>query len=447
MIKPVEIVVDRGFPGDPVAGTTDCVLPAFAGQQLYVEKIGYGTYDADKYQELSGGGFRLLGAGNVFVTGERWVIHFTGLSYGTGLTSYTNGFNFSQVMSALYGRVGWDQPEDGPALGSINRVSKSGRYFNQGFHELVTIDNILEVMQPPNADEDQVNIHLEALQRGVILKCVNSIFKAPEYLTQKVLFNRNWSINDQPIENKGMFVYGTFRMPPKVDIGVQIDQVSLFFDSDVTFNMYVFHDAIKAPLMVFEVDAIADTQTLVTIPDLILNYIGTQSLGGTFYIGYFQDDLGDAKAYYESYMDRACDYYWWSFGEADVIPGQYNFVRRAPRLNNVNYGLNFHVSTFRDHTQQIVKQAALFDNAIGLSMAAQVVEKIIYSTRSNGTERILKESLEVTALLDLNGVAPIPDSPYTTGLKKQLAEEFKSMRESFFPPKKSIIANYAKRNY
>jgi hypothetical protein len=386
--------------------------------------------------------------GDVFQVNERFFVHFTGLSYGTGQTSYTNGFNFSQVMSALYGRVGWQQGDNDPTLESVNTLSKSGRHFNIGFHALVTIQNILEVMETVGATDNQLNAYLETIQRGVVLKCVNAVFAAPEYLKQSITFNRNWSGNDQPITNNGRFVGRVYRMPQNAGIGVQIDQVALYFDTDVTFNLYVFHDAIKAPLAVIEVSAIADTQTLVTLPDVVLNHIGPASLGGSFYVGYFQDDLGDAKAYREQYSDCARDFYSSSFINADRVPGQYNFDRRHVRMDDVNYGLNFHTSTFRDHTQLIVKQAALFDNALGLMMAAQVIEQIIYSVRSNGTERILKEAAhEVSAALDLNGVAPISDSPYTTGIKKQIAEEFAKMRKSFFPPKKAITANYGTNYY
>lgn len=442
MIKPVEIVVDRGGPLDPVAGTTDCPLPSFAGQQLWVEKTGYGTYDFTKWQEISGGGFRLIGPGNVFVTGERFYVHFTGLSYGEGQTSYTNGFNFSQVMTALYGRIGWQQA-GAHVLSSINILAKSGRTF-QDFHRLVSIDNLYSVMEQVGVTDNDFNAYLETIQRGVVLQCANAVFKAPEYISQKILFNRNWAINDVPIANLGNFVYAMFRMPPKPNIGVQIDQVALYFDSDVTFNLYVYHDAIKEPLAVIQVSAVANSQTLVTIPDIVFNHIGVRNLGGTFYVGYYQDDLGSAKAYYESYTDRFCDLYYWSFGQSDRISGQYNFDRRGVRLTDVNYGMNFHVSTFLDHTQEIVKKASLFDNAIGLRMAALVIEEIMYSTRSNGKERILKEqSDQLSAQLDLNGVYPISDSPNVTGLKQQLEAEFCNMRKSFFPPKKAITANYA----
>lgn len=445
MIKPVEIVVGRGQAFDPVAGTTDCTMPSFKGQSFWVEKTGYGTYDYNKYTDLSGGGFRLTDA--VFVQGERFYVHFTGIAYNTDETVYTNGFNHAAVTSALFGRVGWQEPNpESPVLSNINTLSKSSRYF-QDFHSLVTVVNVRNVMENATATDAQFNAYLETLQRSILMRSVNGVFKgcfASEPISQKVLFRRTWQPNDVPIENKGQFVYLALRLPPKEGLGVQIDQIALYFDSDVTFNLYLFHDTQKLPLRVMQVSAVANTQTLVTLPDLVLNYVTQNAMGGTFYIGYFQDDIGEAKAYYESYDQRFSDVYFWTFGEADKEPGSYNFNRRNIRMNNVNYGMNFHISTFRDHTQQIVKKAALFDDVIGLTMASTVVEKIIYSTRSNATERILKEAVgEFGAQMDLNGAAPVSNTGYVPSLKKRISEEYKQLQNAFFPKPKSRTVNNA----
>jgi hypothetical protein len=443
MNKPVEIVVGRGGTFDPIAGTTICSMPLYAGQSLWLEKTGYGTYDYNKWAELSGGGFRLTDT--QFVDGERFYVHFTGISYGTDETSYTNGFNRSAIMSALYGRVGWREANpDSPVLSNINTLSKGGRHY-QDFHTLVTVDNVRSVMENATATDDQFNSYLETIQRSAILRSVNGLFKgcfASEPISQKVLFRRTWQPNDVPVENKGQFVYLALRLPPKENLGVQVDQIALYFDSDVTFNLYLFHDTKKAPLSVVEVSAVADTQTLVSLPDMVLNYLSANAMGGTFYVGYFQDDLNGAKAYYESRECSFSDVYFWTFGEADKTPGEYNFNRRNVRMNNVNYGMNFHISTFRDHTQEIVKKATLFDDVIGLTMAANIVEQVVYSTRSNGTERILKEAIgEFGAQMDLNGTVPVSNVGYIPSLKKRISEEYKQLQRAFFPPGKSKTVN------
>lgn len=443
MIKPVDIVVGRGGPFDPAPGTTDCPMPQFAGQQFFVEKTGYGTLDYEKWQPLSGGGFRVLG-GDTFQPGERFYVHVTGITYGIEDTSYTNGFNLSRVISALFGRIGWRQstrPGD-PVISGANLITKSGRVY-QDFHTLVTAANIKKVMEEVAATDAALNIYLEAVQRGILMQCVNNVFKFPEYITRGLLFDTIWNNNDTLVTNTGKFVGMMFRVPKRADISVKIDSVALYFDTDVTFNLYVYNDRVKAPLAVIEVSATANSQTVVDLTDMVLNHIGPANLGGTFYLGYYQDDIGDAKAYYENMCNPRVDQYAWGFFNADRIAGQYNFDRIHARIGNVNYGLNAHVSCFYDHTGDIVSNPSLFDNAIGLQMAAQFVEKIIYSTRSNADERILKEQTG-SAQLDLNGVVANPEGATFSGngLKDQIAREFTSIRKAFNRKPKSQTVTY-----
>jgi hypothetical protein len=443
MIKPVDIVVGRGGPHDPAQGTTDCSLPGFAGQQFYIEKVGYGTYDYDKWTATSNG-WRLLG-GLQFQADERFFVHFTGLNYGTEDGSYTNGFNLSRVLAALYGRIGWRQSNvpDSAVLTGTNLLAKSGRYF-QDFHTLVTVGNLQKVIEEVAASDADLNTYLESIQRGIIMQCVNNVFKFPEYISQGILFNSDWNNNDTLIQNSGKFVGLMIRTPQKPNIAVQVDSISLYFDSEVTFNLYVYNDRVKAPLAVIEVTTTAHSQTLIDLPNVVLNHIGAANFGGTFYIGYYQDDIGDAKAYYENMPCGRQDIYAWSFMDADKVNAEYNFDRRHVRLTSINYGINAHVSTFYDHTTEIVKKASLFDNAIGLQMAAQMVEKILFSTRSNGKERVLRENLEGAAQLDLNGIVATSEGPGFTGLglKSQVKREFTSIIKSFNCSPRSQTVNY-----
>ncbi|HUR65460.1 MAG TPA: hypothetical protein VMZ03_03850 [Chitinophagaceae bacterium] len=440
-MQPIEIVVGRGGPYDPVAGTSQCPVPVIAGQGVYIEKAGYGTYDYDKWGLLSLGGFQLLG-GILFQAGERFYIHLTGVSYGTGQTSYTNGFNYSQVISALYGRIGWRQPtiSGSPVLTSINTMAKGNRVY-QDFHALATISNLKSVMEEVAASDSSLNTYLESLQRGIIMRCLNGVFDNPEYIDQRLLFKRSLVVNDQLIENKGQFVGIRINVLPAPDLAVQVDSISLYFDSAITFNLYVFNDSIKAPLAVISVTTVANSQTVIGLSDIVLNYISSNNQGGAFYIGYFQSDIGSAKAYWEQGCSSSGACYGWDYFESNKLAG-YDWERNQVRYSGYTFGMNLHVSVFRDHTWQIVRKAALFDNVIGLQMAAQIVEQILYNTRSNSTERILKDNISAAgAQLDLNGVAAISDSPHTTGLKKQIDKELQRMKLSFFPKAKAITVN------
>lgn len=443
MNKPIPIIVGAGG-SHPNAGTSVWNYAALKGLDFYVEKIGYGTYDQELYSSLSNGGFQLIG--NTFQPNERFYVHTTGLSYGTGSGSYTNGFDFNRVIQALFGRVGWKQPvkSGSPVINSTNLTARSGRYFNDSsFHSLVSVDNIKATMEESGANDANLNLQLESLQRAAIMRCLNAVFREPEYIEQVLLFDRLGQ-NDQVINNTGLFCGYEITVAPAMQYGIQIDSATLTFDSDVTFNLYLFKDGKKTPISVIEVSAVAGEATVVNFSDQVLNYIGSSTKGGRFYFGYFQDDLGGAKAIQEQvcHFSKTCCFCATPM-ESKKNTGEYDFDRNQRSYPALPHGLNLEMSTFRDHTQSIVKKANLFDEAIGLSVAYMTLEQIIYAVRSNATERILKDQLDRVGIsIDLKGVAPISDGPPRIGgLDSKIAKELARMHSSFFPRAKSVTVN------
>lgn len=433
MAKPIYIKVGGAGPYDPVAGATDCDIPILKGMDIYLDNVAPSAYSV-----LSTGGFRVV---TPFVLNAEFYVMQSGISYGSESTGYTNGFCFAQVMAAMFGRVGWKQGTDSknPVVNSTNLISKSGRYFNDGsYHALVSLQNIKAIMEQENPSDADFNSFIEGLQRAVILRSLNGIFSNPEFIDQSLLYERYGGYTDTPITNAGKFVGVQIKVPPAADLAVQIDSVSLYFTEDVTFNLYLFNDTKAAPVWVGEVEAVANTATVVNLTDIVLGHIGGNNLGGIFYLGYFQDHLGSAKAIRES-ASRFKTNKPYSVSMIEVAKvGSNDFDRRNIGYNIYQtYGINLHISVFRDHSWQIVKKAGLFDNVIGLQMAAQVIEMTLYTTRSNGTERVLKDSTaQLSAGLDLNGAVPVSDGPQTTGLKKQIAQELNRMKESFYPKAK-----------
>lgn len=433
MAKPIYIKVGGSGPYDPAAGATDCNIPALAGMDIYLDNVAPALYTV-----LSTGGFRVT---TPFVLNAEFFVMQSGIAYGTDATNYTNGFDFNQVISALFGRLGWKQPTGtNPVINSTNLIAKSGRRFNDGsFHSLVTLQNIKATMEQEAASDADFNTYIEGLQRSIILRSLNGIFNQPEFIHQTLLYER-FGYMDTPIENSGKFVGVRIKVPPAADMAVQLDSVALYFTEAATFNLYLFNDAKLAPVWTGSVTTVANTQTIVNLTDIVLNHIGGNNHGGVFYFGYFQDDIGTAKAIRESASRfKTSTPYSATMIEVEAT-GANNFDR-----NNIGfsifqtYGINLHISVFRDHTQQIVRKAALFDNIIGLQMAAQTVEQIMYNRRSNGDERVLRDNASsLQASLDLNGVAPISDGPQTTGLKQQITAELKRMKDNFFEKPKAM---------
>lgn len=439
MAKPIYIKVGGNGPYDPAAGATTCNIPFIKGMEIYVEKAGSGTMAPDTYAKLTTGGFSVT---TPFVDDEKYFIHLSGIAYGTSATDYTNGFCLSKVESTLFGRVGWITFNSPFTINSNNQLSKSGRYFNDGsFHMLCTLQNVKSCMEKENATDLEINQFIEQLQKSIIIRCLNGVFSEPEYISQSLLYS-SYGANRTELLNTDKFVGIRFEVPKKADIAVKIDTISLFFNQDATFNIYLFNDTKSEPIWFQEVEAEANNQTVIDIENIVLNHIGNNNLSGVFYLGYFQNDLGSTKAIRENDIDIMHNTI---FG-FDMIQSERTaaseFKRDEISYSKDSIGLNAHISVFRDHTQNIVKNPSLFDNLIGLQMASQIVEMILFSTRSNSKERILKDQgMQLGAAMDLTGAAPITDGPKTSGLRSQINNELKRLKSSFYKKRKSYVIN------
>lgn len=345
---------------------------------------------------------------------------------------YTNGFDLSLVSSALTGRLGWIQPtaQGAPTLDQANTASKSGRYYNDGsFHSMVTVSNIVASQENAKLDEAGVNALLVQKGKAAAMRALTAVFNEVEYFDGQMLLYDRLPENAVPVQNSGLAVGYQLDLTSRIDITCQITTAILFFDSDVTFNLYLFKEGTPSPIWTKEVEAKAGEQTVIDISDIYLNYAALK--GGRFYLVYFQDDLGTAKAIQE----QIC-----GWNRTHCIGAQ---AFTAPRIGSsfskdnrsfpmAPYGLNLEVTSFRDWTQDIVKKANYFDNLIGLTMAYMVIEESLYTNRSNATERNNKDDLQTAGLqLDLKGAAPVSASPKIQGLQSRIDQEAVRVKKQF----------------
>lgn len=377
--------------------------------------------------------------------GEKWIIEFQPKAAdspipSTTQTEYSNGFKVADVMAALMNRRRWRQPTraDFPfTLVNPNVWADDDLYspLFEAMHKIVTPYNIWQVQEDKDITTGQFNTYLQQLQRDIVLKCLNSVFNKREYLEKKLLFER-FGRQDYINVNEGRFV-GVRLLPAKAfDISVQIDNVILKFDRNVSFNMYLFHDSQPGiSIRTIPVTAQANAQTVINIGK-VLSYAGAGNKSGVYYFGYFQEDLGSAQAINEIIQNFNPLY---NFG---CVPIELNKVGSGIDVNQVSFtikthGINLQLSAFRDYTQLIVDNAYLFDNLIGLQMAADVIEMIQNTVRSNKDQRI---TAELTKMLysDLNLASTTEESPFSIGLKSRITKEAYRVKCEFFPKRKPV---------
>lgn len=344
----------------------------------------------------------------------------------------TNGFNTERVLAALKGRIGWIQPTvaGSPVLSEANKASTSGRFFDEG-HPTVRANRLKDVQEDKDLSDSAFNALLVKTDETVIMRCLNAVLNKTQLIETGLLYERTSNLRNVVIPNQGNFCGYRIKVA-KGDYAVQVNNISLFFNAAKTFNIYLFNDLIKAPIQTKSVTTVANSQTVVSL-DWVLNYNGLSNKGGMFYIGYFQEDLGDDANGIDEQLNQWVPskiYGAWPF-QSPKIAGELNFNRINPSVVFRSYGLNLELSAYRDYTQTIVQNAHLFDEARILCMAIQVIEQIKNSTRSNDTERVAGENMD-SLEYDLNLAFPTQERPFMAGLKAQLVREFKRVNETFW---------------
>jgi hypothetical protein len=351
---------------------------------------------------------------------------------------YSNGIKISEVLTAINGRLGWRQGtlSGVPVLSSDNKTSNSGRYFND-FHGLVTVKNIKDTLEDPAISDADFNTYLINKKQSVIAKVLNDVFEMPQHLEKHLLFERI-GYQDTTATNNGKFV--GYKIKPAVDAGivVQINSLSLLMDGAKTFNVYLFHDSLPTYLKVKSVTTIANREVQVDLTDWYCSHINSSVKGGAYYVGYFQDDLDTVQAINipASFQTAHC----FSYHSAEYNHDGIDVDFQNSGLTGNTRGLNLYVSAFKDFTNHAVQNVSQFDNAVGLGMAIDILQGVVYSTRSNTTERVLQDHI-ATAEYDLTGSVPVAGTAKKVGLIECYAAAIQALKKSFYPEPKAQTVN------
>jgi len=351
--------------------------------------------------------------------------------------SISNGFDTTAILGALTGRIGWRQPPSGPVLTDGNKASASGRYF-QDFHPMATVQNIKDTIEFGESMNDaQFNAFLESMRKSAVLRMVNGVFNKTQLIESTLIFDRKLR-NDIPTNNFGKFCGYRLMIGPG-EFALQVSRASFLFNKDVSFTLYLYQDAIVDPLYSIGVTAEAFNEAYIELPEWIVNYVSAKSMGGVFYIGYYQDEIAAQGAValdeFVTQWNRSYVFGYTAF-EAVADFENLSFVRVAVPYTLRTYGMNLEVQTYRDFTNKIIKNASLFDEAIGLTMAVEALGYITYSSRSNKTQRITQEMATIIYNEIMNSGDALQLNPYVAGLKQQLTQEIGRLNRNFFPDRR-----------
>jgi hypothetical protein len=279
--------------------------------------------------------------------------------------------------------------------------------------------------------------YFTAKQDAIIIRSLQSVFKQTEFFEQTFLYNVH-NQEQQLVTNNGKATGWRITPVKRQDVTVQVNSLQLYFTEAETFNVYLFKQGSNVPVKTKEVTTVANVKTTVALTDWYISYKDASE----YYIVIFQDDLGTAQAIREETYGPCHKMF-----SADPFSSNtsgFVFDRDEQTYGDEPFGINANISSFRDFTANILNQPQLFDELQGLGMAIQTLEEILYSTRSNSTERILKEQIQTIGLqLDLNGSAAISNGPKMIGLRQRAEMEAKRIADSFYYKPKAQVINVA----
>lgn len=338
-------------------------------------------------------------------------------------------YNTEQVYQCLKNVLGWKDHydlTDIPALPADLTASESGQYFqsiNSTLMDLAVIASGLPANLP-------LETFLESIRKDSILELLNDVSAlkkinrtGSELRGNDVIYNSQGWRNDT-IWSDSKFVGVLFRLDKKQGIRAIINKIALqLTDAQTDLTIYVYHS--------HQVDPIAEISFTSTKGGQFNWIDANQELygdngslaGGTYYFGYYQDDLIGSAIEYKNlnwrtgycntcssssagmqvkYNKISKDVYMSAFYvESDNIEGDRTMFdpQYAYECDSTNWGLNFNISTGCDLTHFWCINKLILVYPIQLKTQQKVYQMLLDSTQTNSITEDIKRSI----FLQLNG--------------------------------------------
>lgn len=350
-------------------------------------------------------------------------------------------YDASRILSTdgLYTRIGLKEPTKTGYTGILDasaKTTKSGRTYDF-YHSLANFVNIYDCQEDIDITNAEVNALIAQWQKDAINTVLKRIFNESDLIENALLYKNANTYNDL-ITNNGKFVGFEIEVPDTDTIVNVLNSVILQFNGVVTFNLYLFHSSVKTALSTTSCLTVSDSFKKVDLAKFLYAQYTTYG-PGKFYLGYFQNDLGSVQAYNRVWDNSPVQT---RFKCAKIRPIQVTpngtslFDIQDVEYVSESWGLNLDVSSYQDHTNKIMSNLALFDDAQGLAFAIRILELIKTTGRIN-VQRVNQKLPEIAAF-ELESQTS-DTAVKTTGMYAKLAIEINRVRKTFFDDSKIIV--------
>ena len=333
----------------------------------------------------------------------------------------------------------WDLTEI-PSLGSPLNDTESGEYY-QDFSGALRLDYISSLLAPNRP----LATYLDTVQSESITQVLNQIETAKQIgnfgkdlASSDVVFNVGRKT--ATITNTGQFCGVMFEVKESTGIRATINRIGLYLTSAVTdLDLYLFHSSKEAAVSQFTFTSTLTNSFSWSIEKVILDFDNGINTSGTWYLGYYQDDLATASSaaiqytamnWLHGYCNQcgqgASDVAYKSIRNRVVMSGFYVQATNLPVskterfepttaiiTNSNNWGFNFNITVGCNLTQFWIENRSTLKKVIGLSVTMKVLEMMKFSSQINNIE----EAVKIMIIRDLEGPKDTGAQPMWLRLK------------------------------
>jgi hypothetical protein len=337
-----------------------------------------------------------------------------------------------KIKAQLFGGVGFRQPtlSGYDIVDAANQASQSDKYF-QDSSRLVTIKNIKETQENKDITNEQFNDLLKQMQESVIEDVCDKITqKESDFIQSQNLYPFEKTFNNTlEVSNK----FNGFRIEPtkRQEVITRLSFIELAFDSAVTFNIYLYNsNKPNGAIQTQVVTTIANESVIVALDWYLAD--NEAHKGGSYYVGYFEDDLAGAKPIKRDYelstldISSRCNY---------ILPVKLDHTGNTIDVSTYDSqsdtgGLNIGIETYSDYTDLLIRNKNILWKAIQTEMGIKVLDMIKYSTRVNSDQRNLQISIQ-DINLELHGFKD--EHTVIEGLLKKNNRNISDIKQTLFP--------------
>lgn len=332
-------------------------------------------------------------------------------------------FKSNEVVPVYKTLIGWRQHYDATDFQIDNALTTtdSGEYFQQK-HAGLNLEYIKATI-PTNRDLDE---YLETTVEDSINEIFNDLLQyrqVNEYgktlLQQSTLLNKYGWVNDV-INNQNRFVGFQIRTRTATGLMTMINEIGLQFTGVEDLTLYLFHSSKKDPLHTFNVTTQGDGDwTWKEEPIELSAFNRTEYHGGTFVLGYYQEDVSSNAINYTNFN--------WDRGECGNCGHSYRDIWNSIKkhftvypiyvpsgsftkgemfdLNNAmynkseSYGINLKLSVKCDLTDFFIDNKMAFKNLLGLKVVWKILQDMKFSQNIN----YIEENIKMMIIRDLEG--------------------------------------------